>query len=286
MKMAFFGDIHGNAYGLQSIIEDLKKEKPDRIYCMGDLFIPFPGTNYIWNTVKNLTIPIVRGNGEDLLIEYFRSKKSNPLRTSIQFRPTQLIAKKLIRNIIMILEKFPLTLTLKNLYDTRILVCHGTPFSNQEFLINLEGNLTSHVINHDSIDMIIAGHVHVPYERERNNVKFITVGSGGKSYSGKPEIYYLILEHEEDRWKIKHKSLPYDYESLINDMIDSNFLIDGAPISWLFFNEILNHENTTYIFFRDYYPKLLPKSDSEWHKACTHYLKKIKRWEEVSAYIP
>ncbi|NHJ26007.1 MAG: metallophosphoesterase [Candidatus Lokiarchaeota archaeon] len=285
MKVAVFGDIHGNIYGLNAIIEDIKEEKPDSIYCTGDLFIPFPGANKVWDLIIDFNIKCVRGNGEDRLIEFFKREHQNDINTSIQYRPTQFIAKKLDSKIVNSLEKLPLILEIKNSYDTKIMICHGTPYSNQEFLIDPEGRLLIQTIDQSIADIIIAGHSHIPYQIEYNNVQFISVGSGGLSLIGKPIIYYLILEYNDNNWEFSQKALFCDYNLLIKDLIETNFLYEGSPISWLMLDELLCFQNRVYKFFLDFYPKVLPNSESEWERACIQYLKMKGRWKEIKEFL-
>lgn len=285
MKVAIFGDIHGNIYGLNNILKDIEKEGPSDIYCTGDLLIPYPGAKEIWEIIKDFNIKCIRGNGEDRLIEYYKSQHSNELRTSIQYRPTQFVAKMLNFEIINDLEKLPLILKVDNQYNKIVVICHGTPYNNNKFLINPEGDLLVNNITKDFADIIIAGHSHVPHEINYNGIQFITIGSGGLSMSGQPVIHYLILEYENNRCKFHQKSLYCDYTPLIEDLIQTDFINKVAPISWLMLDELLCYKDRVYKFFIEFYPKLQPQTESEWEKTCIQFLKKMGRWNIIKKFI-
>ena len=37
MRLAIFSDIHANYHALESVWGDIQQQKPDAIYCLGDL---------------------------------------------------------------------------------------------------------------------------------------------------------------------------------------------------------------------------------------------------------
>ena len=55
MRIALFLDIHANLPALEAVLEDLEKQKPDAIYCLGDLV----GYN-VW---PNQVIGLIRKHG-------------------------------------------------------------------------------------------------------------------------------------------------------------------------------------------------------------------------------
>ena len=59
MKIALFSDIHANLPALEACLKNIKEQKPDAIYCLGDLV----GYN-IW---PNEVINEIRRRGADML---------------------------------------------------------------------------------------------------------------------------------------------------------------------------------------------------------------------------
>jgi predicted phosphodiesterase len=37
MRLAIFGDVHGNLPALEATLADIAQQKPDAVYCLGDL---------------------------------------------------------------------------------------------------------------------------------------------------------------------------------------------------------------------------------------------------------
>lgn len=67
MRYYFFGDIHGNADALDACLKHLEKEKPDKVFCLGDLAGWLPFGNETFARMQAAGFPTVAGN-HDLLI--------------------------------------------------------------------------------------------------------------------------------------------------------------------------------------------------------------------------
>ena len=67
MKNYFFGDIHGNAFALDAVIQHYRQIKPDNIYCLGDLVGWLPFGDRTLTRMRSLNLPTVAGN-HDLMV--------------------------------------------------------------------------------------------------------------------------------------------------------------------------------------------------------------------------
>ncbi|MDR3567008.1 MAG: metallophosphoesterase family protein [Syntrophobacteraceae bacterium] len=67
MKIYFFGDIHGNEYGLEACLEHIGQVKPDEIYCLGDLVGWLPFGDRTLSKMRSSGFPCVAGN-HDLMV--------------------------------------------------------------------------------------------------------------------------------------------------------------------------------------------------------------------------
>jgi predicted phosphodiesterase len=67
MKIFFFGDLHGNVDALDVCLRSLEEEKPDEVYCLGDLAGWLPFGNKTFARMRSTGFPTVAGN-HDLLI--------------------------------------------------------------------------------------------------------------------------------------------------------------------------------------------------------------------------
>jgi predicted phosphodiesterase len=67
MKIYFFGDIHGNSFALEAVIQHFREIKPDGIYCLGDLVGWLPFGDKTLTRMRSLNLPTVAGN-HDLMV--------------------------------------------------------------------------------------------------------------------------------------------------------------------------------------------------------------------------
>ena len=62
MKIVLFSDVHANLPAFEKALEEIEKQKPDAIYCLGDLvgYHVFP--NEVINKIRKRRIPTIAGN--------------------------------------------------------------------------------------------------------------------------------------------------------------------------------------------------------------------------------
>ena len=68
MRIATFGDIHGNLFALQAVLADLRTQKPDGLLVTGDLVYKFPWGAEVVDLLRSLPCQIILGNAELYLI--------------------------------------------------------------------------------------------------------------------------------------------------------------------------------------------------------------------------
>lgn len=64
MRIAAFGDIHGNLFGLQAVLADLRDQRPDAMVITGDLVHKFPWGAEVIDLLRSLPHQAVLGNSE------------------------------------------------------------------------------------------------------------------------------------------------------------------------------------------------------------------------------
>ena len=64
MRIAAFGDIHGNLFALQAVLADLRTQKPDGLLVTGDLVYKFPWGAEVVDLLRSLPCQVILGNAE------------------------------------------------------------------------------------------------------------------------------------------------------------------------------------------------------------------------------
>lgn len=62
MRYAIISDIHGNLQALEVVLEDMRRNKPDRIICLGDLVGYGANPNEVIVLVREVADLVVAGN--------------------------------------------------------------------------------------------------------------------------------------------------------------------------------------------------------------------------------
>jgi putative phosphoesterase len=197
MKVAVISDIHANLHALQAVWEDIENQKPDLVYCLGDLvgYGAFP--NEVIEFIREQNVSTVMGNydegvGFDMddcgcaykTVEEDRLGKLSLLWTR---RHTTTENKAF-------LQELPLQIRLEGQRPYMLLV-HGSPRKINEYLYEDRPKASfERIAKLTGTDVLLFGHTHFPYKKRTNNTLFVNTGSVGKPKDGDPRGSYVILK--------------------------------------------------------------------------------------------
>lgn len=196
MKVAILSDIHANLHALEAVWADIAAQKPDEVYCLGDLvgYGAFP--NEVIEFVRDHAIPTVMGNYDegvgfdlhDCGCVYRDPRKDKLGKQSLLWsrQNTSDANKKYLRSL-------PLRICLEE-RKPRLLLVHGSPRKMNEYLYEERPLATFQRIEKVAgTDVLLFGHTHLPYQKQVNGTLFINAGSVGKPKDGDPRAGYVLL---------------------------------------------------------------------------------------------
>ncbi len=289
MKIAILADIHGNYHGLQAILEDIEREKPDAVVSAGDLIgcSLYPHSPQVWHTLGALGIPRALGNQEDFVVAYYHpDSRSHPLiRTSVQFRPNQYVARQFAEADVAEMRTLPMHVTLDGPDGQAVLVCHAAPHTLQRsFAETLDEPMASELAKSPA-SAIVGGHLHKRWHRRWRGKLLILAGGGGLPLQGAHVVEYLLLTYRKAGWQFQYKTLPYDHRAALDAVLASPSLEQSGPIGWLMLDELLAQRDRLMPFFGQYCARPYPESWDGWAMSVIEYLKQLGRWEAVEPYL-
>lgn len=229
MKIAVISDIHANLIALKTVLEDIKEQNCDKIFCLGDLAMagpqPVETVDFI---IKQTDWTIIQGNTDKLIVDYSSELFENMMNTF------PLMAKALREDVKVLredqkefLRKLPPQKELE-IEGVKILLVHGSPRrNNEDILPNLPIEQVEEIIDGVNADLILCGHTHMPAGYQTNTKQtVINDGSVGRPMTEDLKACYLILDINNGSFSAEHRLLDYTREKAAVIMKERNF--DGA----------------------------------------------------------
>lgn len=216
MKIAVISDIHGNMQALEAVLEDIKRENCDKIFCLGDLAMagpePVKATKLIKELYEQGNFELIQGNTDKMIGAYTPEIiekvgaafpiMSNALKNDVKIMPDDL--KDFLKNL-------PKQKELK-LEGVKILLVHGSPRKNDENIMpDLPIGKIEEMLEGTDADVIFCGHTHIPcgYQTSKNQT-VVNDGSVGRPFTPNPQACYVIAEFHGGSFEVLHKFIDYN----------------------------------------------------------------------------
>ena len=221
MKIAIFSDIHGNVPALQTILQDIEKEKCDKTIFLGDAIAIGPCPKECLEIIKDKGIIFVPGNHE----LYYS------VGTHIDggMEPEEWLHQKWITKVLGdSFKEYIRALPIQHIENI-----NGKTFAFQHFLLAKKRSLfpfeeiqpvkingPEKYIDLQDTDYTFIGHEHKPFAVQKDDKHIIDVGSSGCTKDNK--TYYTILNIADDI-TITQKELTFDRDRLIEDILKTDY---------------------------------------------------------------
>ena len=232
MRIAVFSDIHANLPALEACFKSMEEQKPDAIYCLGDLVGYNIWPNEVVNEIRRRGIPTIAGNydqGIGLMSDecgcaYKTDTEKDMGKVSISF--TNSIVKPEERNYLRTLPAHIRVEYQLNNDRLNLLMVHGSPRKINEYLFeDREEKSLLRIMEEADADVMCFGHTHKPFHRilpaiREENTHYrhaINIGSVGKPKDGNPRGCYVLLtvNHNSSIWNkdaVQVEFIRFDYD--------------------------------------------------------------------------
>lgn len=258
MKIALFSDIHANLPALEAFFASVEQQKPDAIYCLGDLVGYNTWPNEVINEIRGRGIPTIAGNydfgvgrsSDDCGCAYKTDEERANGAVSISY--TNQIVKAEER---AYLRTLPAHIRIEfqlNQDKLNLLLVHGSPRRINEYLFEDRDEKSLMRIMHDAdADIMCFGHTHKPYHRVMNDNAAelpagpsagrasgfrhaINIGSVGKPKDGDPRGCYVLLHIKERSSIAVRDSISVEFVRFGYDVEKAAKAIEGSPLPQAF----------------------------------------------------
>ena len=241
-KIAIISDIHGNLEAINSVIEDIKERKIEKIFCLGDIVAKGTHQEECVNLIKENCEIVLKGNCDD----YFTSKIDRETKPEIELKRIDWIDSKLSNESKKYLRNLPYSFEFY-LSGRLVRLFHATPNKINGFVGNIDtiDRLYSlflpskNTISNKKADVVVYGHIHTPFIQRIYNRTIINSGSVGNAIDvfrneekdadvrNTTLANYVILSGKYDSKDINEKisfeivSVPYDIEKELKENEDN-----------------------------------------------------------------
>jgi len=214
MRLALLADLHANLHALQAVWQDVDRQRPDGVYCLGDLvgYGAFP--NEVVGFVRERLIPTVMGNYDEG-VGFDRDECGCAYR-SLAERQRGDISLRWTRaqttpDNKAFLRSLPRYIRLEGSMPNLLLV-HGSPRRTNEYMYQDRPQaLFQRLARTEGQGIIAFGHTHVPYAKKVQDTWFVNAGSVGRPRDGDPRAGYVIVTAEKEP-QMEFRRVTYDAE--------------------------------------------------------------------------
>jgi predicted phosphodiesterase len=229
MRVAIISDIHGNAFALDVVIADFKRDAVDQLVCLGDAIQGGPQPAEVVGRLRELACPVVMGNADAWLltgeetgaeaISDTRLLKMNDVRTWM--------LEQLSEEDKAFIRAFRPTVKIPLGERHNLLCFHGSPASFDDIILPTTAEEEFQRLLVPYLPSIMTGgHTHMQQIRRIgvSDSFFFNPGSVGLAYSHQQTeedfrldawAQYAILTAEGPRIALEFRCIPYSAQALI-----------------------------------------------------------------------
>lgn len=219
-RIAVLSDIHGNLIALEKVVQDIERRDVDLVVNLGDHISGPLWPKETLDCLKDQDWVQIRGNHERQLL----TQEQEEMGASDQYAHQTLEPSDFHW-----LNAMPESAKI----GAEILLCHGSPTSDKQYLLETIENGCVRLASPDEINarirdeaapIILCGHTHIPrIVALPSNQLVINPGSVGlPAYddvepephvmeAGTPHARYVIMEKDNDQWQVELIAVSYDH---------------------------------------------------------------------------
>lgn len=217
MKIAIFGDIHGNIDALKAAYDAVIAVKPEKIYHLGDLGGYAPFVNEVVDFLVKHEIEGVQGNYDEAVAndrEHCGCKAEEPLQEEMAHRSFAWTKAHASPHTKEYMENL-LTEIKFTAEGRKVWLFHATPKKNNLYWFeDRPAKFFREMAEKGDADIMIYGHIHKPYRKDINGKVFINAGSVGKPKDGDTRACAALVDVTKAGVRTEFIRVPYDLEKV------------------------------------------------------------------------
>ncbi|HEU5349944.1 MAG TPA: metallophosphoesterase family protein [Ktedonobacterales bacterium] len=223
MRIAIIADIHGNAVALNAVLDDIARERAERIVCLGDVaaFGPQPGE--VVARLRDSGCPVVMGDTDATMLVPEAPATNELLRRLQEIEVWG--AARLTATDRAVIAAFAPTIALTLGHGVSLLCYHGSPQSFKDRInATTSDEELARLFAGTSAQIYVGGHTHIQMVRRYGSALVLNPGSVGLAYDRVPSPgvvvrnppwgEYAILSIMADSFSFDLRRVPFDVAAL------------------------------------------------------------------------
>lgn len=250
MRIAVLGDIHGNLEALESVLAEIERLAPDRVVVIGDIVDGAPDSIACWRRIRDLGVPMLRGNHERYVFD-FGTERASPEWSAPHFAPVRWAVQQCDATVRNEMAKLPISLRLPEAPE--LLFVHASSRNDHDSVfIHTPETLLETFFEGCVEPLIIRGHNHLAGFKPWKERMIVNLGSVGLPLDGHNAAQFALMEKGKKGWEVHHLAVPYDVDVTVRRFRESGYLEAGGPMARLFLREVVTATHHFVPFLRHY----------------------------------
>jgi hypothetical protein len=224
-KVAVFGGVYNNSYGLEALLEDARRRGAEALYCLGDFGGFGPRPEKVWPLLEEGGVRSIQGNYEESLASGredcncgYADPRDNAF-AEISYRYTE---RNCSAELKAYLGTHPKRRRIR-VGERELLLVHGSPRKVNEFLFESTSPapFLEVLCDQNRADGILCTHTGLGWHRRLPSGRdVVNVGVIGRpANDGRTEVWYsLLTAGRGGELGVELVPLAYDYQALAREM--------------------------------------------------------------------
>lgn len=224
MRLVIISDVHSNLVAFETVVEDVKRLRPDAIVYLGDAVMKGPKPQECIDLLRSLDpLVVVRGNYDNMFTRFPKpgwqpqNAKERLILEDFSYHQARLRSDDQAW-----LAHLPTSETL-TLSDLRIDLFHAAPTSLHKITWPWASNEELlELFPHPDTNIVLFGHIHHGFIRHVQGHLIVNSGSIGLPFDGDHRSSYAVVDIEKGSLSAQLRRVPYDIERAIQIAYDCN----------------------------------------------------------------
>ncbi len=217
MKLAVFGDIHGNIEALKVAYDTALSLKVDKIFHLGDVGGYAPFVNEVVEFLMRHGVEGVQGNYDFNVAhdsEHCGCRYEDPVQAELADKSFEWTKRHASEKSKEYMRELPVTISL-SAHGKKAVLFHAAPHKNNLYWYeDRPVKFFLEMAEKTGADVMIYGHTHRPYRKDIQGKIFINAGSVGRPKDGDPRACVTMVDITDEGTKSQFLRVPYDIEKV------------------------------------------------------------------------